>query len=335
MNITRRNGAVVYTRTLYRGCNIQICNYEQAKARYESITPIGGVRGKLGGDFRPATDRYRTWEVFMRDGDDYGIGFYSTFIAYDHTKDESGKTISKPKELHGKPKPMLMFSPDGTITYTPQWASSYTTWEFLSAALPPTLRFAKYGAKQYMEVAMPDGGFKYYLVSRSDIHKTRFVPYESNGKVYYNINPYDVIQEKKLLLDKDKTKKVREELDAFLSYYNIMSGLVCADIGEDNLGNMAKHMARSKLERPWLIREEGEEYGVWWVDAVKSLFILKSRISHTWNRDTGKWGEVVVQYATMEDILEIPMRQIYQWTKPYRLVAVEVGVGFRDNGREL
>jgi hypothetical protein len=98
---------------------------------------------------------------------------------------------------------------------------------------------------------------------------------------------------------------------------------------------MAKHMARSKLERPWLIREEGEEYGVWWVDAVKSLFILKSQIKHTWNRETGKWGEVVVQYATMEDILEMPMKQIYQWTKPYRLVDAEVGVGFRDNGREL
>ena len=90
-----RNGGMVIDRWGYRGVNVQICNYEQAKARYESVKPIGGLRKKLGGDFRPITERYRTWEVFMRKGDDYGFGFSSSYITYSHEKAEDGKNVSK------------------------------------------------------------------------------------------------------------------------------------------------------------------------------------------------------------------------------------------------
>jgi hypothetical protein len=330
----RRNGGEVYDRKMYRGVFISINNYQQAKERYESVKPIGGIRKKLGGDFRPVADRYRTWEVFMRDGDNYGIGFHGSYIAYDHVKKDD-KTISIPKEIRSTPRPILMFSPDGVLTYTPQWVNSYSTWEFLAAALPETLRFTKFGSKQYMEVAQPDGGYMYYLLHKIDSCPTRFIPYENDGKVFFHVHGNDVIREHKILIDREKSKAVRQEFSAFIDYYNIMSALLTVDVTEEDVTWTAKNKFRTMLdEGNWLMRQDGEEYGAKWADAVKAFFFLHSKSTQSWDKKTQGWGARTYKFATVEDVMAISMRDLYRYGKPYRTERVPVGVGFRPNGRE-
>lgn len=334
---TQRNGATVFTRGHYRGFNIQMDNYEHAKARYESVKPIGGIRKKLGGDFRPAADRYRTWECFLRDGDAYGIGFYGSYIIYRKEKDAEGKTKHIPESLNGEPKPMLMFQPDGVIKYTPWWTGSYTTWEFLAAALPPTIRFAKYGAKQYLEFAKPDGSFEYYLAPRDSASSMRFIPYESDGKVFYMPHDEDKRRESKVLIDPEKSKIARAEWKAFKDYYAIMADLICADVEKEKIGDWGTRRASESIleKRDWLIRKDGEEYGALWADSVKALFLMNTHRRVRWDAGSGNWGEPTYEYCTVDTLNAMNTRTLYKYAKPYRKVDVPLGVGFRDTGRAM
>lgn len=337
-NYTKRNGATVFTRTHYRGCNIQINNYEQAKARYESIKPIGGARKKLGGDFRPVADRYRTWECFLRDGDAYGIGFNGSYIVYRTEKDADGKQKRIPDAIRGEPRHLLMFYSDGVIKYTPHWTGSYTTWDFLSAALPPSIRFAKYGAKQYFEFAKPDGSFEYYLAPREMIDASmRFIPYESDGKVFYKPHDEDMLRECKVLIDPVKSKVARAEWRAFKDYYGVMADLICADVGKEKIGDwQMRRMAERILEKGnWLIRQDGEEYGALWADAVRALFLTNSRNEVRWDASFQRWGEVTYEYCTVDTLNKMSTNTIYKYAKPYRKVDVPLGVGFRNTGRTV
>lgn len=337
VNYTKRNGALVFNRSHYRGCNIQMNNYEHAKARYESIQPIGGIRKKLGGDFRPVADRYRTWECFLRDGDAYGVGFYGSYIVYRTEKDADGKKKSVPDALRGEARYMLMFSPDGVIKYTPHWTNSYTTWEFLAAALPPTIRFAKYGAKQYFEFVKPDGSFEYYLAPRNGELAMRFIPYESDGKVFYMPHDEDKRRESKVLIDPVKSKVARAEWKVFKDYYAIMVDLICADVDKEKIGDWGTRRASESIleKRDWLIRKDGEEYGALWADSVKALFLVNTHRRVHWNADTGDWNEPTYEYCTVDTLHKITTNTIYKYARPYRQVDVPLGVGFRDTGRAM
>lgn len=332
----RRNGGEVFYGNTYRGCVLRINNYEQAKARYEGIKPIGGVRGKLGADCRPVTDRYRTWEVFMRDGDNYGVGFYSSYITYDHVKDESGKTKSIPRSINGTSKPVLMFSPDNNVTYTCRWAGSYTTWDLLSAVLPQGMKFAKFGSKQYMELAQPDGSFQYFLLPVDNNKSVRFVQYESEGKQFYRMHEDDIVSEYRYFIDRDKAKHMTHEFKAFIEYYRIMGDLLNAGIDPLEIGWSDRHHTRCKLnDGDWLWRNAGEEYGSKWADAVVAFFKVETKVHHSWDARIGEWGEKIISYCSAQTLEEMSRARLIKMFRPYRKVPAPVGVGFRPDGRCL
>ncbi len=330
----KRNGGDVFHGNLYRGCNLRINNYEQAKARYESVKPIGGARGKLGGDFRPVTDRYRTWECFLRDGDKYGIGFHSSYITYNHVKDDSGKSKSVPKSINGDPQPLLMFSPDNSIEYTSQWSSSYTTWDLLSAVLPEGMKFAKFGSKQYMELAQPDGSFQYFILPDCTGVTVRFVPYESEGKRFYRMRDSDIVQEYKYLIDRDKSKQMTEEFKSFVDYYRVMGDLLTCGVEADANWQWRHNAERFLNEGDWLIRKEGEEYGSKWADAVVAFFKINTDIRTRWVTGAAKL-EDIVELGTVEQVESFSRTRLIKMIRPYRKAPVPVGVGFRPDGRSL
>lgn len=328
-----RNGGMVYEAMLYRGCNVRLNNYEQAKARYESVKPIGGLRKKFGGDFRPITDRYRTWEVFMRKGDDYGFGFSSSYITYTHEKDADGKNVAKPIKLNGTVYPVVMFSPDGVVTYTANWASSYTTWDILAAVLPDGMRLAKFGSKQYMELAQPDGSYKYFL---SPMHGLlmRFIPYESDGKRFFRVHPDDITRESKIVVDRDKSKRMGEEFKAFIEYHKMMGDLITSGMDVKDHWRERKGLAFLS-SNDWLFREKGEDYGSKWADAIVAFFQINNRVTQRWNSNTQTFEITDTHRGNLEDILKMPRSKLVRMTKPYKRVDVPIGVGFRPNGRTL
>jgi hypothetical protein len=332
----RRNSGEVFHGNTYRGRILHINNYEQAKARYESVKPIGGIRGKLGADIRPVSDRYRTWEVFMKDGDNYGVGFCASYISYDQVKQPDGSTKSIPKSINGTPKPLLRFTPDNTVVYTAQWAGSYTTWDFVAAVLPDAMRFAKFGSKQYMELAQPDGSFQYFLLPVSTGASVRFVPYESDGKRFYRMHEEDIVVEDKYLIDRDKAKQMTGEFKAFIEYYRVMGDLLNAGVDATDLSWRDRSEADKVLnDSEWLWREDGEEYGAKWADAVVAFFKLNTKVRRSWDSQTGNWGLSTIDYGSAQHLEEMSRARLIKMIRPYRRVKAPVGIGFRPDGRHL
>lgn len=86
--------------------------------------------------------------------------------------------------------------------------------------------------------------------------KMTFIPYEHEGKRYFRAD-YP-ISETKILIDRDKAKKVRAELKAFLNYCEYMIDLAPAPTQHDW---KAEANAERWLETiDWLVRNEGGDW---------------------------------------------------------------------------
>jgi hypothetical protein len=312
----------------YRFYNIRMSNYEVTKKKYECVKPLGGPRVKHGiTDHRPLTDRHRTFEVWHRDGDSYGIAFALVYVTdYDRDKATGKRTITK---YYKEYKPLLMVDPSGRYEFTAHWMTNYVTWNILGAALPEGLRFTKYGAKQYICADQPDGTKKYYY---QDGQKMSFVPYEREGKTYYEV--IGGIRESKVLIDSAKAKKVRQDLKPFLDYYEIMSPFIDTNTDESTTSWAFRYDMREKLHAAnWLQRAEGEEYGENWMAGVEALFHTHTHYDHTWDRGNHKITRTYPDRARIEKVLR--GGYLYRVTKPYKVVAVDVGVPFYSNGRRV
>jgi hypothetical protein len=244
---------------------------------------------------------------------------------YERDKTTGKRTITK---YYKEYKPLLMVDPNGRYEFTAHWMTNYVTWQLLGAALPEGLSFTKYGAKQYICADQPDGTKKYYY---QEGQKMSFVPYEREGKTYYEV--IGGIRESKVLIDSAKAKKVRQELKPFLDYYEIMSPFVTTD---ENLVSTwsFRHDMRERLDQAnWLVRQDGEEYGEKWMNMVEALFHTHTDFQHTWDRGN---HHVTITYPDREK-LEHKLRgaYLYQLTKPFKQVAVDVGVPFYSNGRRI
>ena len=314
----------VYDRLGYRGYNIRMDNYEVTKKKYESVKPLIGQRAKHGiKDHRPLTDRHRTFEIWRKEGDMYGVAYCSVYAH--HSRDP----ITRKVIVTGYTEdyyPLLMVAPDGRFEFTPKWMRTFTTWDLLGALLPKGVGFVKYGAKQYVTADLPDGTKKYYF---QDGQKMSFVPYECDGKTFYEI--IGGLPETKLLVDREKTKKVYQELEPFLNYYEIMSPFVTPE----NEGRDWRQRSNidDKLDAgDWLYRKEGEDFGEKWMEAVEALFVIHTRWKHTWNLGNHE------SEATYPDrkYIESKLRgaYLYRVTRPYKQIAMDVGVPFYSNGRK-
>lgn len=312
----------IFNGWLHRGFYIRVNNFARAKQAYETTLPIQGKRLKLGADIRPAGARRHLYEAYIKEGDNYGVGFMGSHFGYDKDGNVNSITVT--------PNPLLMFSPDGTMTFTPQWMRSWSTWEFLSAALPETIKFVKLGAKQYFRTMKPDGQYADYFISGMT-DKMRFVPYESGDKTFYDINPEDIQRETRVLIDRIKAKVVREETKAFLDYFQTMSDLMAFSFINSEGDVDVSWQVRESLvaflqETDWLIREEGQEIGEHWPEAVRALLGFSPTATWTGNK---------MHYAlpTVDKLKEMPRERWYKFTRPYQYVQVPVGVSFHGNNR--
>lgn len=314
----------IFTRWGHLGFYIRVNNFAQAKQAYEKTRPIQGKRLKLGADIRPVGNRKRAYEAYINEGDNYGVGFMGSHFGYDKDGNANSITVT--------PKPLLMFSPDGTMTFTPQWMRSWSTWEFLSAALPETIKFVKLGAKQYFRTMKPDGQYADYFISGMT-DKMRFVPYERDDKTFYDIHPEDIHRETRVLIDRVKAKVVRKETEAFLDYFKTMSDLMsCSlfnDQGEVEVGWRKLKDAKNMLETvDWLEREGEQEIGEHWPDAVMNLLIEGAAYRYVHQTKTHRWG-----LPTTENIKQMRREKWYKFTRPYQYVPAPVGVSFHGNNR--
>lgn len=322
--------SATYDRPYYRGYNIRMVDFETTVKRYESVKPLIGQRVKHGiTDHRPLTDRHRTFEVWHKaDDGSYGMAFASVYPVDSKTDPKTGKReITK---YYKEYKPLLMVYPDGHYELTPVWMNNYVTWELLGVLLPKGLSFVKYGAKQYIVADQPDGTKKYYY---QDGQTMIFRPYESDGKRCFEV--IGGLRESKVLIDNAKAKKIRQEVKPFLDYYEIMSPFVTTDNEDHNVRSWSfRYEMRERLDRAdWLVRNEGEEYGEKWMDAVEALFHTHTHFNHQWNGNTHTVSVTPPDRKFIEERLR--GAYLYKITKPYRQVAVDVGVPFYSNGRSM
>jgi len=321
-----RNGTTVYMNALHRGRRIRMDNYNTVKQNYEAVKPISGIRSSL--NLRPLTDRSRPYEVWIEQNGNYGAGFHSSHIG--------PQKIAKSNGV----RPLLMFSPDNTLTFTPQWMNSYATWDLLSALLPDGIHFAKKGAKQYFELATPDGGFSYFLSPYQRMPGAsimRFIPYEINGKRYFKVHAEDTVTETKTLVDREVSKQLRQEFEAFKNYYAAMAGLISTEVSladEFKFGEShGKHKSRDFLKlTDWLKRAEGEEIGSRWADAVRAFYIINSNTESRYDYEMQTTTRVYA-HATVEDLNKLSTKDFYKYTRPYKDVLMPLGVSFWGNGR--
>ena len=315
----------VYDRLGYRGYNVCMVDYETTKKRYESVKPLIGQRVKFGmTDHRPLTDRHRTFEIWRKEGDKYGMAYCSVYAQHQFDKALNKSVVIKYNEEY---MPLLMVCPDGRYEFTPKWMHTYTTWDLLGALFPRGLSYTKFGSKQYVCADQPDGSKKYYF---QDGQRMTFVPYECDGKTFYEV--IGGLPETKLLIDREKTKKVYQELEPFLNYYEIMSPFVTPE--NENRDWRFRHSMDELLDKgDWLHRNEGEEFGEKWMSAVEAMFVIHTRWKHIW--DDNKHTSV----ATYPDRkhLESKLRgaYLYRITRPYKHMAIDIGIPFYSNGRKI
>ncbi len=305
-------------------------DYETVKRNYEITRPIQGERKKHGIDQRPLSVRRRIWEVWHKNGDNYGVAFRSCHKLTALNPDTKKYEITG---YHDNVNELLMMNPQGALTFTPKWMNSYTTWEMLSALLPDGIRFAKFGSKQYFRVAQPDGDDQYFLITGLVMS---FIPYEKEGKRYYTPTR-GVVTEERVLIDRAKSKHYRQEFQAFLNYFQPMADLLNVEAG--SVGWKERSEAEQFLNSGnWLVREDGEEYGEHWVDAIQALLTAYTKSTHKWVPD-GKGGhehQWTHELPSASDIrYKLKGEALYRMVKPYRVMPVPLGTPFMPNHRSL
>jgi len=321
---------VTYNKRFWYGHHVRMSDYETVKRNYETTKPIQGERMKHGLDQRPLSVRRRVWETWHRDGDSYGMAFRQ---CYKQTAQDPVSKKYVTTGYHDSVSPFLMMNPHGAVTFSPKWMNSYTTWEMLSALLPDGICFSKYGSKKYFRVTQPDGGYMYYLITGLEM---TFVPYESGGKRYYQPTR-GVVPEERVLIDRAKSKHYREEFQAFMDYFQPMADLL--NIDATNVDWKKRSDAEYFLgQTNWLVREDGEEYGEKWVDAIQALLTKYTKSRHDWVPN-GKGGHEHQWTHELPSALDIRAKlngeAFYRMVKPYKTIPVPLGTPFMPNNRSV
>jgi hypothetical protein len=294
-------------------------DYATIKKQHDETIPIGGWRKKHGVDCRPLTVRRRTWECWYAKDGWTGMVFRRCYPQYD------AKQI---KGYVDEVMPLLMMNENGVIRFTPKYMYSYTTWNIVSALLPDSIKFVKYGAKQYFKLSQPDGEPMYYFNNGLDM---TFVPYESNGVRYYKLTQ-GVVTESRVKVDRDKAKQVKKDWAEFLNYFQPMADLLGFDPEKQNWKTVSN--AKDLLEEAeWLARKDGEEYGDKWIDAIQAFLYLHTRRNSKWNKTTDGW-DVSFEIPTSDTLREkLVGEHLYKVTRPFYEERVPVGKPFFKNYR--
>ena len=311
-----------FSRKYWYGSYIGIDNYDIAKENYEKTLPLKGKRLKHGVDVRPLTIRRRVWETWHKDGDAYGMAFVQSYFR--EILDSNTQKVIREECVHNV-HPLLMFRPEGEIVFDPAWMNYYPTWDVLGALLPKGITYVRYGSKSYFKLDMPDGMEPMYMFNPGT--KMAFIPYEHEGKRYFRVDC--PISESKILIDRDKAKKVRAELKPFLDYCKYMVDLAPAP---------TKHswQAEANAERwlegiDWLVRNEGEDIGEKWFSAIEAFVLTFAKYAYDYKTQIH-----VVIPVDADDLRDrLKGRKLYEYTRPYRVEYVPIGKPFFNNGRTM
>jgi hypothetical protein len=238
------------------------------------------------------------------------------------------------KEYEDTARPLLMMNEHGALRFTPVYMYSFSTYQVLSALLPESIKFVKYGAKVYFKCTRPDGQEPmYYFNNGLDM---TFVPYESNGVTYYEPT-HGTVQESKIVLNRERAKIVREDFKAFLDYFQPMADLLGFDpTTEDATSWKNKERATNFLaETNWLVRKDGEEYGERWVEGIQAMLVKHTSYQSSWEHDTNKW--TYKYHVPTADTLRTTYKRnerVYRLARPFKREVMPIGTPFYNNYRE-
>lgn len=320
-----------YNAQHFYGYNIRMVDYKTVKHLYDTTKPIQGEKKKFGVDCRPLTVRRRTFETWYEKDGWVGMAFRSIY-----RKGEQNPITKEYefKEYEDTARPLLMMNEHGALRFTPTYMYSFSTYQVISALLPESIKFVKYGAKVYFKCLRPDGQEPmYYFNNGLDM---TFVPYESNGVTYYEPT-HGKVQESKVVLNRDKAKKVREDFRAFLDYFQPMADLLGFDPDvEGAVSWKNKERATEFLSgSDWLSRKDGEEYGERWVEGINALLVKHTIYKGDWNAKDGTWVHKHI-VPTAESLREKYKRneKVYRLARPFKRVGVPIGTPFHNNYRD-
>ena len=319
-----------YNAQHFYGRNIRMVDYATTKKFYDTTKPIQGEKKRLGVDCRPLTVRRRTFETWYEKDGWVGMAFRNIY------RKSEENPVTKKYELVGyedTARPLLMMNEHGALRFTPTYMYSYSTYQVLSALLPESIKFVKYGSKVYFKCVRPDGQEPmFYFNNGLDM---TFVPYERGGVTYYEPT-HGTVQESKVVLDRDRAKIVREDFKAFLDYFQPMADLLGFDPDvEGTVSWSNKQRATDFLsETDWLARKDGEEYGERWVDGIQAMLVKHTRYLGDWNAKDNTWVHRNI-VPTAESLRETYKRneKVYRLVRPFRREGVPIGTPFHNNYR--
>lgn len=315
----------------FYGYNIRMADYKTVKHLYDTTKPIQGARKKFGVDCRPLSIRRRTFETWYEKDGWVGMAFRSI---YRQTQENPDTIKIELLGYNDTARPLLMMNEYGALCFTPTYMYSYSTYQVLSALLPESIKFVKYGAKVYFKCLRPDGQEPMYYFNNG-LNMT-FVPYKRDGVTYYKPT-HGTVQESKVVIDRDRAKIVREDFKAFLNYFQPMADLLGFDPDvEGTVSWSNKQRATDFLsETDWLARKDGEEYGERWVDGIQAMLVKHTRYLGDWNAKENTW--VHRNIVPTAETLKIKYRRnekVYRLARPFRRESVPIGTPFYNNYRE-
>jgi hypothetical protein len=204
--------------------------------------------------------------------------------------------------------------------------------------LPVGLSITKYGTKAYLEVRDELGTVdKRYTLMQGDVVVTR----KQGEKLF---KPLVVHREFKRSLDRQQTKKIRQELEPFVNYVSVMSPLMeyaHVDWAFRNPFSLENHSKKHRIlesapEKGWgdivgkswseLVSMKSDEIPEYWFTMVQSY---RSRMrTERYNWDTKQYEQIPI---TIETVKNMVYDDVYKQVKPFKVEKVELGLAFKNN----
>jgi len=313
--------------------------FDKIAKRYEEIVPLRGKRKAM--DIRPHGERRRDWERVVKVNDNeyyltnsayayYESNGYTAHRAITFKRDDVGNetiTVHTPRRWWGeKPEDRQILMPKQLGV--PSW------FFFYNYNLPDGLGMYKYYNKNYLEVQNSDNtnDTSFYILEKGDVTVTRQV-----GDKYFK--PLVVHREFKRSLDRKKTKAIREELQDFKDYLQVM--LPLAEANRYSMYSPPLYWATRDVAKKADIYVSGgiaeECFGKGWRglftgEPNELTFKLVQYYKHQcarriWNSETRDYDELPV---SPEVVMKNIYRNVYEIEKPLHEEPVELGVRTND-----
>ena len=285
-------------------------DFASVKKRYQEVKPLIGKR--KAENIRPIKRRDRYWEqVFEVNENEYYVSFdaykfrtiHNRAITWNLIGEMETMTIHTPKNVWGATPSMDLY---------PRALSSASVFWFYNFNLPHQFSMVNHRASKYV---LYDG--KYYSLELGDV-----VFYRNMGS--NNWMPLVVHREFKHTIDRKQTKKLRESIEPFMAYYDIMHDIVDSKWEWGN--SIARALTDGELsvvkpqEALALFKPSGNDVPNEWLELVERY---KHRLTaYTWQDRKGTHQRHNLSKVVCKDLFEI--------VKPCNTTEVPIGTLTHD-----